>query len=87
MASAVSTPQEVKLVVVNEGSVVLTLSHEEAITLHDIVRSIGGDDRKSRRVHTNSISKALREAAVPYASFPVPDMQQGNRTIYFNYKE
>lgn len=89
MAMAVSTPREVETreVVLEAGKVVLTLSHEEAATLHDVMRAIGGCPQKSRRQYTEAIVNALRSAHVPYAKFPVADMSREHRFIYFNDKE
>lgn len=46
--------------------VVLTLTMEEAVTLIDIMRRIGGDMIKSRRYHTDAIANTLEMAGVKH---------------------
>lgn len=45
-------------------SVTLTMSAEEAETLADILRYIGGSFETSRRKHADAISRALKKAKV-----------------------
>lgn len=60
--------------------VVLTLDLDEAKTLREVMARIGGCPTFSRRVHTDAIRDALRDAGVhrPAAKFAV-----GNQSIHF----
>lgn len=57
MASA-----EKKIVPTPVYDIVLTMSEAEADTLSTILGFVGGDPKKSPRQHTESISKALKQA-------------------------
>lgn len=45
-------------------SVILTLTQEEAETLHAITYRVGGDPRTTRRKHVDSIRRALTETGI-----------------------
>lgn len=60
----------------------LTLTVDEAETLCEIMRRIGGDSETTRREHTDAISIALSAAGVRLPS-PRPRVSKTSRSIYF----
>jgi hypothetical protein len=60
MATATAQP-------VSNRMIVLTLTEQEAETLHTVTRKISGSVETSRRGHTDSIGKALRELGIKYS--------------------
>ena len=62
MAKGTLKVEEVeKLVKVDEKSIVLEFSLEEAVALHDVFTRIGGHPRASRRGHIAAIQNALND--------------------------
>ena len=60
---ATATLQEVKPV---KPNVILTLTPEEAEALRRVLSRVGGEDRYTRRRHTNAISRALDSVGYEY---------------------
>jgi hypothetical protein len=88
MASAVKQERKVREVVEQEEAVVLTLTAEEARTLLDVMRAVGGCPFKSRRRHTQNVMLALRSVGVtrtppPSGGFRPADMDTAV-SILFN---
>lgn len=61
----------------------LSLTTDETAMLYDVLSSIGGHPVKSRRCHADSILAALVGAGVKSTYPGRTDMQQSERTIYF----
>ena len=49
-----------------ETTVTLTLSVDEAVTLHTVLANIGGDREAGPRKHTDAVYKALNSAGINY---------------------
>lgn len=55
------------MVLVEKDGVELKLSNEEAQTLIDVLASVGGHPKDTRRCHTQSILKSLEAAGFDFA--------------------
>lgn len=66
-------------------NVQLELTPEEAQTLLDITRNIGGNPTETRRKHSDSIASALR--SVGYTSNSRPYDIESNSSFYFLTKD
>jgi hypothetical protein len=60
---------------------VLTLTHEEAVALHDVTHLIGGGSESTRRQHFDAIREALEDVGVPETKRS--DINGKYRSIYF----
>lgn len=68
--------------------VLLDLSEDEAETLLTLTGHVGGDSRRGRRGHTDSIAKALTSAGVRY--LPPGGVVKNEKTtgsVYFYYDD
>jgi hypothetical protein len=62
MATVKRETKEIEVVVKKiEPVIILELTEEEAQTVHDVFRKVGGDPRHSRRKHTQVIHDQLRQ--------------------------
>jgi hypothetical protein len=78
MANAERTTEKVEKIVVEEKpQIVLILSENEAETLTDILRRVGGLPNRSRRGYVSLILKALYHAGVSYGPGPT-DIDSGS---------
>jgi hypothetical protein len=88
MASAVKRTREVRKTVTDvvPDGVTLTLTQAEAETLLMVHARIGGDPMVTRRLHTDGIGQALRNAGVVKPDTLYSDELSGGLTFRPSYK-